>query len=212
MSFQTRRCSSLFVSGCLLGLQVSSATSAIAVDQPVLDVNFLTQPPATSISCRLTNPPDSLSVRNCIKQYREDWDRTYRSVRNTQAQLIGKRNAASILQWVGASGVATAAALGLSDSDKSKNVAIVVGSASALSALLGTIWKSEAIEKREAACSFVLDLQPRIESTFVTWEQEVERPEFRDKFSEKTKTEYFDLVSENLGKCAPGQRRFQTLR
>lgn len=204
--------SGFWLAGCFLGFQLASSTHAIAADQASISVNFLTQPPSGSISCKLANPPDSESVLKCITAYREDWRRTYDSVKRTQSQLIGKRNAASILQWAGASGVATAAALGISDSDKNKNVAIVVGSASALSAFLGTIWKSEAIEKREQAREYVLDLQPRIESTFVAWEQDVEKPEFRDKFSEKTRSEYFDLVNDNLGKCAPGQKRYQTLR
>ena len=132
-------------------------------------------------------------------------------MKKKQRELIGKRNVASVLQWIGVSGAATTTALGLSDSGKNQTVAIVVGSATALSALVATIWKSDSIEKRESACEAVLKLEPTIESNFAVWDQKADDPEFQRTFSDRTQTEYFSLVNENLGKCGPGRPSINTL-
>ena len=192
-------------------LSVVWGQQVVAADLLNMSDNFLSPLSGSAISCKLPNPPDAPSVRDCIVQYREDWDRTRILVKKKQVELIGKRNAASVLQWIGVSGVATATALGLSDSGNNRTVAIVVGSAAALSGLLGTIWKNDSIEKREAACEAVLVLQPTIQSNFAVWDQNAGDPEFRKAFSERTKTEYFSLINDNLGKCGPGRPQINTL-
>ena len=201
---------------CLIGnnffLPLFSGQQAVAADPFTSSANFLSSPSDESISCELPSPPDVASVRQCIQQYKKDWDRTYELVKKKQVELISKRNAASVLQWIGGSGVATAAALGLSDSGKNHTVAIVVGSASALSGLLGTFWKTEAIEKREAACEAILQLEPTIKSNFQGWEQDAGDSEFLKTFSQRTKTDYFNLLIDNLGKCAPTRSRINSLR
>jgi hypothetical protein len=192
-------------------LSVAWGQQVVAADLLNMSANFLSPLSGSAITCKLPSPPDAPSVRDCIVQYREDWDRTRNLVKKKQVELLGKRNAASILQWIGVSGVATATALGLSDSGNNHTVAIVVGSAAALSGLLGTIWKNDSIEKREAACEAVLVLEPTILSNFAVWDQNAGDPEFRKAFSDRTRTEYFSLINDNLGKCGPGRPQINTL-
>jgi hypothetical protein len=193
-------------------LSVALSQQVLAADLLNGSANFLSPLSVSAISCKLPSPPDAPSVRDCIVQYREDWDRTRNLVKKKQVELIRKRNAASVLQWIGVSGVATATALGLSDSGNNHTVAIVVGSAAALSGLLGTIWKNDSIEKREAACEAILVLDPTIQANFAVWDQNSGDPEFRKTFSELTKTQYFSLINDNLGKCGPGRRQIDSLR
>jgi hypothetical protein len=201
----------LLLVGSNFFLSVVWGQQVVAADLINMSANFLSPLSRSAISCKLPNPPDAPSVRDCITQYREDWDRTRNSVKKKQVELIGKRNAASVLQWIGVSGVATSTALGLSDSGNNRTVAIVVGSAAALSGLLGTIWKTDSIEKREAACEAVLVLDPTIQSNFAVWDQNAGDPEFRKAFSERTKAEYFSLINDNLGKCGPGRPQINSL-
>ena len=114
----------------------------------------------------LTEPiPTPDDVRTCIEEIKITWESSWLpSVRAKQQELISRQNTGSVLQWVGISGGAAAATLGISNPDSAGTTAIVLGSASLLATITGIIWKQESSNVRISKCTDVLSKQFQIQA------------------------------------------------
>lgn len=160
----------------------------------------------------LTEPEPTVNeVKSCIEKIKTTWESSWLpAVRSKQRYLITRQNTGSILQWVGVSGGAAAATLGISNPKNSGTTAIVLGSASVLTAVTGLIWKQESSNSRIAKCTDVLSKQYKIQASLETWYLQANSTDFRKSFLEKVKTEFIDYVLPGLEGCMPGDWIYQS--
>jgi hypothetical protein len=160
----------------------------------------------------LTEPvPTSTEVKSCTEKIRATWESSWLpAVRSKQQFLIARQNTGSILQWVGVSGGAAAATLGISNPKSAGTTAIVLGSASVLTAITGIIWKQESSSARIAKCTEVLSKQFKIQASLETWYLQANNEVFRKGFLDKVKTEFIDFVLPGLEGCMPGDWIYQS--
>ena len=155
--------------------------------------------------------PSVADVTSCTERIKTTWESSWLpAVRAKQQFLIARQNTGSILQWVGVSGGAAAATLGISNPKSSGTTAIVLGSASVLTAITGIIWKQESSNVRISKCTDVLSKQFKIQASLETWYLQANNEEFRKSFLEKVKTEFIDYVLPGLEGCMPGEWIYQS--
>jgi hypothetical protein len=155
--------------------------------------------------------PTVPEVSDCIYKIKTTWETSWLPVvRAKQKYLIARQNTGSILQWVGVSGGAAAATLGISNPQNSGTTAIVLGSAAAVTAITGIIWKQESSNTRIAKCTEVLSRQYKVQASLETWNLQVNSAEFRKNFLEKVKTDFIDYILPGLEGCMPGDWIYQS--
>lgn len=155
--------------------------------------------------------PTAPEVTDCIYKIRTTWETSWLPVvRAKQKYLIARQNTGSILQWVGVSGGAAAATLGISNPKNSGTTAIVLGSAAVVTAITGIIWKQESSNSRIAQCTDVLSKQYKIQASLETWNLQVNNAEFRKNFLGKVKTDFIDYILPGLEGCMPGDWIYQS--
>jgi hypothetical protein len=165
---------------------------------------FLCEPLAEPI-------PTTEDVKSCTEKIKTTWESSWLpTVRSQQQFLIARQNTGSILQWVGVSGGAAAATLGISNPKSAGTTAIVLGSASVLTAITGIIWKQESSNVRISKCTDVLSKQFKIQASLETWYLQANNEAFRKGFLEKVKTDFIDYVLPGLEGCMPGEWIYQS--
>jgi hypothetical protein len=165
---------------------------------------FLCQP--------LSQPEPTVGeVTSCIEKIKTTWETSWLpAVRAKQHYLIYRQNTGSVLQWVGVSGGAAAATLGIANPKSSGTTAIVIGSASILTAITGIIWKQESSNTRIAKCTDVLSKQYKIQASLETWNLQANSADFRKSFLEKVKNEFINYITPGLEGCMPGELIYQS--
>lgn len=160
----------------------------------------------------LTEPiPTAEDVKLCTQKIKATWESSWLpTIRSQQQFLIARQNTGSILQWVGVSGGAAAATLGISNPKSAGTTAIVIGSASVLTAITGIIWKQESSNIRISKCTDVLSKQFKVQASLETWYLQANNEVFRKGFLDKVKTEFIDYVVPGLEGCMPGEWIYQS--
>jgi hypothetical protein len=198
----------LFYLSCFFSLQVSTNATAL----PGFAQASIPGPPKWGekyIFCDLPVSPSQEDVRNCIQKIRDVWESAWvPAVRSKQHYLISRQNTASVLKWVGVSGTAAAATLGISNPNSAGTTAIVIGSASVLTAVTGLIWQQDASTARISACTDVLSKQYRIQAMLESWYLESSKEEFRKGFASRVDDRFIKDVIPGLEICMPGEWKF----
>lgn len=150
--------------------------------------------------------PSADDVILCTENIRTAWESSWLpTIQAKQKFLIFRQNTGSILQWVGVSGGAAAAALGISNTKNSNTTAIVIGSTAAVSAITGIIWKQDASKARIAKCTEILANQYSIQASFERWRLQANDIKFREGFLGTVNKEFIDLIRPGLEGCMPGE-------
>jgi hypothetical protein len=204
MILPSKRLNVLLVSVSIVLPVGLSQVPAVADPQSSTTSNLYAQAAREENICPYPDPVNADQIEDCTNRYSAHWDETLMKVKSQQKKLIAGKSLPPILQIIGTTGVATAATLGLADSGNDHTVAIVVGSAGLLAAILGTIWKAEPIDQRIAACKYVIELDPKFDAVFQDWRGKRTDPTFQNKFSSIRQEEYWKFLASDLGKCAPG--------
>jgi hypothetical protein len=150
--------------------------------------------------------PSTDDVVLCTEKIRTAWESSWLpAIQAKQQFLIFRQNTGSILQWVGVSGGAAAATLGISNSKDSGTTAIVIGSAAAVTAITGIIWKQEASKARIAKCTDILAKQYKIQAAFEKWQLQANNVNFRNNFLGTVQTDFIEEILPGLEGCMPGE-------
>lgn len=155
--------------------------------------------------------PTENEVKDCINKISITWESSWLpAVRSKQKYLITRQNTGSVLQWVGVSGSAAAATLGIADPKNSGTTAIVLGSAAILSTLAGIVWKQEASSTRIKNCTDVVSKQYKVQATLESWYLQLNQPDFRKGFPALVQINIIDELLPGLEKCMPGDWIYQS--
>ena len=150
--------------------------------------------------------PSKNDVILCTEKIRTAWESSWLpAIQAKQQFLIFRQNTGSILQWVGVSGGAAAATLGISNSKDSGTTAIVIGSAAAVTAITGIIWKQDASKARIAKCTDILSKQYMIQASFEKWQLQANDIKFREGFLGTVNKDFIELIRPGLEGCMPGE-------
>jgi|688.fasta_scaffold567698_1 hypothetical protein len=150
--------------------------------------------------------PSTDDVVLCTENIRTAWESSWLpTIQAKQKFLIFRQNTGSILQWVGVSGGAAAAALGISDTKNSNTTAIAIGSAAAVSAITGIIWKQDASKARIAKCTDILAKQYEIQASLEKWRLRANDIKFRESFLATVDKEFIQRIRPGLEGCMPGE-------